>query len=98
SNLSPHWPMQVKHDMAACCCDSVNVSYEEYFDEITVPILYIGSELGGGLAGSYTSGYTASTDIANVVVTGYSHADLWFAYDANELVWNPLRNWIVNHR
>ncbi len=98
ANLSPHWPMQVKHDMAACCCDSVNVSYEEYFDEITVPILYIGSELGGGLAGSYTSGYTASTDITNVIVTGYSHADLWFAYDADELVWNPLRNWIVNHR
>jgi len=98
-SVAPHWPNQVKYDMASCCCDAVDVSYEEHFDEITVPILYIGAEFAGGLLGSYTSSFTASTDIGDpIIVDRYSHADLWFADNAAQDVWSPLREWLKNHK
>ena len=98
ANLSPHWPNQVVYDMRASICPSLEVSHDAYLHEISVPILYIGAEVGAGVSGIYTSSLTTSSDITNLIVPGYSHADLWLGRDADQLVWDPLRNWLVNHR
>jgi pimeloyl-ACP methyl ester carboxylesterase len=98
ANLSPHWPNQVVYDMRASICPSLEVSHDAYLHEISLPIFYIGAEVATGTAGIYTSSLTASNDITNLIVPGYSHADLWLGHNADQLVWDPLRNWIVNHR
>lgn len=98
ANLSPHWPNQVVYDMRASICPSLEVSHDAYLHEISLPIFYIGAEVATGAAGIYTSSLTASNDITNLIVPGYSHADLWLGHNADQLVWNPLHNWIVNHR
>ena len=97
-NLSPYWPMQVNYELNAIKCPSEDVSYDDHFSEISVPIFYIGAEMAAGQSGVYTSSLTSSSDITNHIVPGYSHADLWFAYNADELVWSPLRDWIKNHK
>ena len=76
----------------------MDVSYDDHFSEIKLPILYIGAEMAAGQSGVYTSSLTASNDITNYIVPGYSHADLWFGYDADDLVWGPLRDWLKNHK
>lgn len=98
ANLSPHWPNQVVYDLRACICPTLEVSHDDHLNEISVPIFYIGAELAAGETGIYTSTFTSSNDISNHIVPGYSHADLWFGYDADELVWSPLRDWLKNHR
>ncbi|MBT8394511.1 MAG: hypothetical protein HKO81_05570 [Flavobacteriaceae bacterium] len=97
-NLSPHWPRQLVYELTASSCPKEDVTYDDHLGEISIPILYIGAEMAEGSAGIYTSSLTASTDITNYIVPGYSHADLWFAYDADEMVWSPLCNWLKNHK
>lgn len=45
----------------------------------------------------YYPGLTASSDITNYIVPGYSHADLWLGYDADEMGWSLLKDWLNNH-
>ncbi len=63
-----------------------------------MPIFYIGAEAATGASGICTGSLTAGTDITNLIVPGYSHADLWFASNADQLVWSPLRVWLNNHK
>ncbi len=94
----PHFmPNQLWSEIDAVNCSSMNVTFDDHIDLISVPILYVGSEIGVGTAGEYTSSLTSSTDITNHIVSGFGHVDLWLAQDAVKLMWPELRNWIVNH-
>ena len=94
----PHFmPNQLWSEIDAVNCSSMNVTFDDHIDLISVPILYVGSEIGPGTAGEYTSSLTSSTDITNHIVSGFGHVDLWLAQDAVKLMWPELRNWIVNH-
>ena len=97
-NLAPHWPRQLNYELNACPCPSEDVNYDDQLRKISVPILYIGAEIGTGQAGIYTSSLTSSKDISDHIVPGYSHADLWLADDASNTVWHPLSQWLKNHR
>ncbi|MBD0852220.1 hypothetical protein [Maribacter arenosus] len=97
-NIAPYWPMQIFYEVSACGCPTRDVTFDDHLGEISLPILYIGSEIATGEAGIFSSSLTASTDITNHIVPGYSHSDLWLGYDADQLVWSPLRNWLKNHK
>jgi hypothetical protein len=104
-NIPPYMPLQMFYDMSACGCDEEDVSFDDHIAEISVPILYLGAGGGSGTSGDYTSSLTASSDITNYLVSipstdpasDYGHADLWFGYEADELVWDVLRQWLVDH-
>ena len=105
TELPPYLPLQVFYELYACGCDEEDVSFDDHLSEITVPILYIGAGGATGSVGDYTSSLTASNDITNHLVTipgadpasDYGHADLWFGYDADELVWDVMRQRLVDH-
>jgi len=67
--------------------------------------LYLGAGGGSGSTGDYTISLTASSDLTTYLVSvpctdpasDYGHADLWFGYDADELVWDVLRQWLIDH-
>lgn len=103
-NVSPHMPMQMFYEMPAAGCPSMDVSFDDYLEEIKVPILYIGAGGGAGEAGFYTVTQTSSVDMDKLIVsvsddpaTDYGHADLWMAKDADVQVWSKLHNWLLSH-
>jgi pimeloyl-ACP methyl ester carboxylesterase len=104
ASYSPYMPNQIWYEFNALNCSSEDVSFDDYLNLISVPIYYIGAG-GDGKAGFYTGTLTASTDITNHFVsvngdpaTDFGHVDTWLGYDANQLLWAELGNWIINHR
>lgn len=103
--LSPYQPMLQEYQSAACLCNEEDVSFDDYLDEITLPIYYLGAGGGMGTLGEYTIGLTSSTEVTSLTVripgvdrvTDFGHGDLFLGVDADELVWEPLRQWLVNH-
>ncbi len=104
ANYSHYMPNLLWQEIDEVNCSSMNVSFDDYLNLISVPILYVGAGGGVGTAGEYTSSLTASTDITNHIVSldvterDFGHVDNWLGHDADQLVWSPLRNWIVDHR
>ena len=104
ASYSPFMPTQIWYEFNAVNCSSTDVTFDDHLSLISVPIFYIGAGGGTGAAGEHTSSLTASTDITNHLVSlaepaiDFGHVDTWLANDANQLVWVPLRNWIVDHR
>lgn len=94
-------------ETAEARCGEKDVSIDDHLSEITVPILYIGA--GGGLGaeeGEWTTGQTASDDVTIYEVSlqpesqraiDFGHADLWIGNNADNLVWEELRGWLVEH-
>ena len=106
SNYSTFMPNLLWQEIDAVNCTSMDVSFDDYLDLISVPILYIGARGGSGSeAGFYTSSLTASSDITNQLVSvnddislDFGHVDMWVGYNADKLVWSNLRNWLKNHQ
>ena len=98
ANYSHYMPNQLWYEIDAVNCSTMNVTFDDHIGLISVPILYVGAELGAGVTGEFTSSLTASTDITNHIVPGYGHVDTWLANDASQLMWPELRNWIGDHR
>ena len=95
----PHFmPNLLWQEIDAVNCSSMDVTFDDYLNLITLPILYIGAEAGlGSEAGFYTGGETASTDITNHLVNSIGHVDTVIGNDADQNVWPLLRNWLKNH-
>ena len=96
----PHFmPNLLWQEIDAVNCSSMDVTFDDYLDLITLPILYIGAEAGpGSEAGFYTGDLTASTDITNHLVNSIGHVDTVIGNDADQNVWSLLRNWLKNHQ
>lgn len=95
----PHFmPNLLWQEIDAVNCSSMDVTFDDYLNQISVPILYIGAEAGpGSEAGFFTGGLTASTDVTNHLVNSIGHVDTVIGNDANKDVWPLLRNWLKNH-
>ena len=106
SNYSTFMPNLLWQEIDAVNCTSMDVSFDDYLNQISVPILYIGARGGSGSeAGYYTSSLTASTDITNQLVSvnadimlDFGHVDMWVGDNADQLVWSNLRDWLKNHQ
>ncbi len=62
---------------------------------------------GGAAPDPYTPSLTASMDIEQftvqllgdeAVASDFGHADLFFATDAESLVWQPILDWLLAHK
>jgi len=98
ANFSHYMPNQLWSEIDAVNCTSMNVTFDDHIGLISVPILYIGAEIGVGTAGEYTSSLTSSTDITNHIITSFGHMDMWVGDNADNLVWSNLRNWLKIHQ
>ena len=99
---SPFQPTRELADADALTCGTAEVNLAA----ITVPVLYIGAGGGFGEYGTYTTTLLGSTDVMSLVVSkvppeqrlfDYGHADLFVASDAQQLVWQPLLDWVNAH-
>ena len=93
-------------DADAATCGTTDVLFDDHLSDITVPVFYVGAGGGFGEYGVYTTTLLGSTDVTSLVVSkvpstqrlfDYGHADLFLAHDADELVWQPMLNWIAAH-
>lgn len=105
-NLAPHQPRLIFYELSGCGCPDLDVSYDDYLEQIELPILHISAE-GSDNSDDYTSSLTKTSDYTRLHVKdpdptvppeyNFGHADLWLAEDAPEWVWLPLREWLVAH-
>ncbi len=103
---SPLQPNRELADADASTCEATNVLFDDHLSSITVPVLYLGAGGGFGEYGIYTTTLLGSTDVTTRVVHkvpveqrlfDYGHADLFLAADAQQLVWQPLLEWLQQH-
>ncbi len=105
-NLAPHQPRLQFYEIAACACPDLDVSFDDYLDQVSLPILYISAE-GSDNSNDYTAELTQTTDYERLHVAdpdpavpeelNFCHADLWLGYDAPQWVWEPLYRWLLTH-
>ncbi|TEB07548.1 Alpha/beta hydrolase family protein [Pelotomaculum schinkii] len=90
-------------DGEAIISGAVDVPYDDHLADIKLPVLYVGAAGGMGEYGVYTTTLLGSSDVTVQVVTllpaeakalDYGHADLIWADNAEELVWEPIYNWL----
>ena len=97
ANFSHYMPNQLWSEIDAVNCTSMNVNFDDHIGLISVPILYVGAEIGNGTTGEYTSSLTSSNDITNHLISSFGHMDMWLGDNAHKNFWSKLRNWIANH-
>lgn len=102
--LPPYMPERARYDIGVTACGNEDVPFDDHLNEIRVPIYYLGA--GGGYTdeGIYTTTLTSSKEITTHIVNvagiplfDYGHADLFLGKDADELVWDGLRSWLLKH-
>ncbi len=103
AHFPPYQPLIEAVEVDALISDAVNVPYDDHLDEITVPVLYVGTAGGFGAAGLETLELLGSTDQSSLIVQLYpegseavdfGHVDMLWAESAPELVWTPIGEWI----
>lgn len=108
-NTPPYFPVQADIEVAAVECDRPHAgpTYADHLDEVAVPLLYVGAAGGFGRDAEYATTLTASTDVTILIVQtlgddlraeDYGHADLVLAIGADQLVWQPILDWIKARR
>ena len=106
TSLAPYMPTYITAEGFSVFCPENRESTISDLNRVKVPILYIGAAGGYGIDGVYSTTLTGSSDVSAEIVNklpngprilDYGHADLFMAEDASELVWKPLRDWLVNH-
>jgi len=82
------------------------VPFDDHLGDVAVPILAVGAA-GGAAPQPYTHSLTSSQDIEQFTIQflpdelhflDFGHADLTLANDAEALVWQPILEWILDHR
>jgi len=104
-NLAPHMPRLMFYELSASACPSKDVSYDDHLEDIKLPIFYISAEGGEGPNPDYTGSLTQSSDITHFHVIdpgreiqfNFGHADIWMGYDAKDLMWVHLYDWLIDH-
>jgi hypothetical protein len=82
-----------------------DVPWNQHWNQIRVPVFYIGAGGGHGDLGTYQLGFLGSGDISSLIVStdpsapllDFGHIDLFIASNAPELVWAPICAWILDH-
>lgn len=106
ANWAPYEPlrMEMETEWAVCGDPAHPVPFDDHLGDITVPVFYLGAQGGFGNEGLYTLGLLGSSDVSSHVVSldgdvfmDFAHADLFNAYNAPALVWEPVLEWISTH-
>lgn len=105
-SLAPHQPTYNAVEGFGKFCKENVATIEKQLAQIRIPILYLGAAGGFGEQGIYSTTRTSSKDISIHIASkqpeelrpiDYGHADIFMADDASQMVWEPLRNWLVAH-
>ena len=105
-SVPPYVPRQTNIDLNTARCDEVDVPFDDQLVDVTVPILTVGAA-GGAAPQPHTPSLTASLDVSQFTVQflpdelhflDFGHADLATANNAEALVWQPILDWILDHR
>ncbi len=87
-------------------CGQVDSPFDDHLADITVPVLYLGAAGGVGETGIYSTTLLGSRDVTSLVVRAWpegqepmdvGHIDLFNADNAQDLVWQPVLNWLKRH-
>ena len=93
-------------DYFALPCDTTDLAYDDHLGDVTVPVFYTGLAGGFGAEGAFVNGLLGSDDVTTNLVQlepdglgteDFAHGDWWAAAQAEELVWKPIRRWILTH-
>ncbi len=81
-----------------------DVPWNQHWDDIRVPVFYVGARGGFGEACLYQLGFLGSDDVTTLMVStnpdellDTGHLDLFLGSNAEVLVWQPILEWIVDH-
>jgi hypothetical protein len=105
---SPYEPFQLLAEASAITCgDDPNLPFDKHLNDITVPVFYVGAGGAFGSYGLYQLSLLGSTDVSNQVVSFYppdqqafdfGHVDLFYAEDAQDLLWSNILQWLQKHQ
>lgn len=94
----------LEYDIAVVHCDEEDVIFDDYLDEIEVPVFFVGPRGGFAHLMGYTTTLIGSDDITTLeiqvtpeVLTDFGHVDIFTAVDAEALFWQPVLDWIEDH-
>jgi hypothetical protein len=103
---SPFEAVRTDYDAYTISCGAVSTPFDNHLSDITVPVLYVGAGGGFGSNGLYTQALLGSQDVSSLIVSFYppeqaafdfGHVDLFYAQDAENLVWSPIYQWLSRH-
>ena len=105
ANTANYLPTLYALEWSQLLCDAEDLPYDDHLGDIVVPVLDIGGAGGFAPYTAYTASLLGSADITQIYVsTGapdplldYGHIDIFTGYNAPELVWQPIFEWIVGH-
>ena len=102
--VDPYENLQMMADTYAVTCgDDPNLPYDKHLADIKVPVHYVGAGGGFGSYGLYTLSLLGSKDKTSHIVSFYppplqgfdfAHVDLFYADNAQSLVWNDILNFL----
>jgi len=95
-------PNQAALDQVREICTE-DVPWNRHWGQIRVPVFYVAAA-GGWELGLYQLDFLGSHDISTLVVStdppqerDFGHIDLWSGSNAPELVWPPIRDYVLLH-
>ena len=98
---SSYQPRKQNLEGAVMICDEEESPFDDHLADITVPVLYLGADGGVGEFGFYSTTLlgsddvtTLNVDLSDVNAEDFGHSDLFYATDAETLVWAPLLDWL----
>lgn len=106
SLAQPYNATAMNLDSGLVGCDQVDVPFDDYLGQVTVPVMYVGA--GGGIApaGDRTLSMLGSDDVTTLTAQLYppeaalldiGHVDIFTSQTAVDLVWQPILNWVETH-
>ena len=105
---STYEPFRMQAESFAITCgDDPNLPFDKHLKDITVPVFYVGAGGGFGSYGLYQLSLLGSTDVSNHIVSFYppdqqafdfGHVDLFYAEDAQNLLWSNISQWLEKHQ
>ncbi len=93
--------------MFAVSCPTIDTPYDDNLAEIKIPVLYIGHAGGFGALGEYTPDLLGSSDVTKMMIqflsdadaaNDFGHMEAFTADEAQQLVWEPMLKWIIDHQ
>lgn len=93
-------------DCEAIISEAVDLPYDDYLEDINIPVFYVGAAGGEGKYGQHILSLIGSDDKDSLILElhppeysmlDYGHTDLIWADNAVSLVWEPILSWINVH-
>jgi len=94
-------------DMFGVSCPTIDTPYDDNLGEVKIPVFSIGQAGGFGALGQYTPDLLGSSDVTKTMiqllsdsdaVNDWGHMEAFTAEQAQQLIWEPMLKWIVDHQ